>query len=372
MRPGPLSPTWLFLSQKKIRQTALIVVLALASTWASAEVREHPTSAKNGQTWGIIERIGEPQAPEPLPGSEAPKDHIPAKYDVSKIGERGIGGGLNFYSLQKERALGQQLAAQVEAQTHLVTDPKLNEYVNRVAQNLVRHSDAKVPFTVKILDNDEVNAFALPGGFLYVNSGLIMATDNEAELSGVLAHEIAHVAARHATKNETRMQLLNLASMPLIFVGGPAGYAVREVMGLAVPVGYMKFSRDAEREADLLGMEYAYAAGYDPAEMVHFFETLNARKKQKLSFIAKAFMTHPMTKDRIKRAQKEIATMLPSRPEYVVTTSEFDGMKARLMALENEHRIDNGRSMVPVLRRRPPSKDRDGKDDSGPPTLRKP
>ncbi len=282
-----------------------------------------------------------------------PAAHIPEKYDVGKIGDRHVGRGFDLYSVEREQTLGRALAAEVERSAKLVKDPVVTEYVNRIGQNLVRNSDARVPFTIKVIDDDEVNAFALPGGFFYVDTGLILAADNEAELAGVMAHEIAHVAARHATKNATRSQILNLASIPLIFVGGPAGYAVRQAVGLAMPMSFLKFSRDAEREADLLGMEYQYASGYDPEEFVKFFEKLHAKEKQqKHGFLAKAFATHPMTGDRIKRAQKEIATYLPAKDEYIVDTSEFQQVKARLVELENAHRIDGGDGIRPTLRRR--------------------
>ncbi len=278
------------------------------------------------------------------------------KYDVTKVGNRSIGGGLNLYSLERERAMGKEMAAEVESSARLVNDPVITEYVNRIGQTIVRNSDAKVPFTIKVIDDDQVNAFALPGGYFYVNSGLIMAAENEAELAGVMAHEIAHVAARHATKTQTKVQIMNLASIPLIFVGGPAGFAVRQVMGIAVPMGFLKFTRDEEREADLLGLEYQYVAGYDPAEFVHFFETLKSRDKETKhgmkSFIAKAFSTHPMTDDRIKRAQKEIETMLPPKEQYIVSTSEFDSVKARLAGISNQSRIQVPDSERPTLRRR--------------------
>ena len=293
------------------------------------------------------------------------------KYDVTKIGDRGIGGGLNLYSIERERALGKQLSRQVESQMRLVTDPVVTEYVNRLGQTIVRNSDAKVPFTIKVVQDDQINAFALPGGYFYVNTGLILAADNEAELAGVMAHEIAHVAARHATKNATRAELINLASIPLIFLGGPAGLAIREVAGIAVPMSFLKFSRDAEREADLLGLEYEYAAGYDPAEFINFFEKLKFEQKEKHSLIAKAFSTHPMTGDRIKRAQKEIETMLPAKPEYIVDTSEFDQVKARLMAMSNEMRMDAGHIDRPTLHRRGPADD-DSKKDGRPTLKRKP
>jgi predicted Zn-dependent protease len=279
---------------------------------------------------------------------------------------------MNFYSLEKEQALGRQLASEVESQSRMVTDPVVTEYINRIGQTLVRNSDARVPFTIKVVDNDEVNAFALPGGFFYVNTGLILAAENEAELAGVMAHEIAHVAARHATKNATKAQIWNLASIPLIFLGGPAGYAIREIVGVAIPMSFLKFSRDAEREADLLGVEYEYASGYDPVAFVQFFEKLHAREKEKQSFIAKAFTTHPMTADRIKRTQHEIATMLPAKSEYIVDTSEFEEVKARLSALMLRHQIDAGQGSRPTLRRRGPEdrgSDTSGKDDR--PTLKR-
>jgi peptidase M48-like protein len=285
-------------------------------------------------------------------GGPAPASTLPPKYNVDLIGQRGIGNGLDFYSLEREQALGRQLAQEVESSARLVTDPVITEYINRIGQNLVRNSDARVPFTIKVLDTNEVNAFALPGGFFYVNSGLILAADNEAELAGVMAHEIAHVCARHATKNMTRAQLWNMASIPLIFIGGPVAYVVADVAGLAVPLGFLKFSRDAEREADLLGLEYDYATGYDPGAFVEFFEKLNVEKK-KQNMVAKAFSTHPMNVERIEAAQDEIRKYLPDRPEYVLDTSEFESVKARLLAWDNGRRIrgkqDAGR---PVLLKR--------------------
>lgn len=277
---------------------------------------------------------------------------LAAKYDIAQIGSRGIGGGLNFYSLEKEQNLGRALAEEVERSAQLIADPVVTEYVNRLGQTIVRNSDARVPFTIKVVDNEEVNAFALPGGFFYVNSGLILAAESEAELASVMAHEVAHVAARHATKSATRAQIWNLASIPLIFAGGAAAYAVRQVAGLAVPMSFLKFSRNAEREADLLGLQYEYAAGYDPAAFVEFFERLGAEKKKKHNFIARAFMSHPMNADRIKRAQEQMALYLPGREEYVVTTSEFEEVKARLRALMNRHQINEGRGPRPTLRRR--------------------
>ena len=278
---------------------------------------------------------------------------VPAKYDVSKIGDRGIGGGINFYSLQREMAMGRQLADQVDAQARIVTDPMVNNYINKLGQTIVRNSDAKVPFTIKVIDNEEVNAFALPGGYFYVNSGLIMAADNGAELAGVMAHEIAHVAARHGTRTVTRNQLLNLASIPLIFVGGPLVFAMEQAAGVAVPMSFLKFSREAELEADLLGVEYEYSAGYDPAAFVQFFEKLGTEKKHKFGLLAKAFSTHPMTGERIKRAQEDIQEYLPPRSEYMLDTSEFQEVKAHLISVLDGRRLmgpQNGNH--PTLHRR--------------------
>src|SRR3989441_12958862 len=193
------------------------------------------------------------------------------KKDPDEIGNRDVGKGVNFYSIEKEIALGKQLAQEVERQAKIVDDPVISEYVNRIGQNLVRNSDAKVPFTIKVIDSEDVNAFALPGGFFFVNSGLILKADNEAELAGVMAHEIAHVAARHGTREATRGAIVNYATIPLIFIGGWAGYGVRQAANLAIPMGFLKFSRGFEAEADLLGLEYMYHAGYDPSEFVNFF-----------------------------------------------------------------------------------------------------
>jgi hypothetical protein len=288
---------------------------------------------------------------------------LQAKYDVTRIGNRGVGNKLNFFSLEKEEALGRELSQQVEQQAKLVTDPVITEYVNRIGQTLVRHSDAHVPFTIKVVDDEQVNAFALPGGFFYVNTGIVLAADNEAELAGVMAHEIAHVAARHATVNATRQEIWNLASVPLIFVGGPVGAAIRQVSGIMVPMSFLKFSRDAERDADFLGLEYQYASGYDPTAFVDFFEKLETQQKGHAGFVARAFSTHPMNDDRIRRAEAELE-MLPARDDYIVTTSEFDQVKARLIHLTRGHSITGETPGLPTLRKHTVQND-------NPPVLRK-
>jgi predicted Zn-dependent protease len=298
--------------------------------------------------------------------------------NVEGIGNRGVGkgGGLgNWYSLEKEIRIGKDIASQIDQTARLVQDPVVNEYVNRLGQNLVRNSDARVPFTIKVIDSDEINAFALPGGFFYVNSGLVLAADEEAELAGVMAHEIAHVAARHATRQATRGSLLNLASIPLIFVGGGLGYGIRTAAGLALGPTFLMFSRGFEREADCLGVQYLYATGYDPQAFVQFFEKLQAKEKKKPGSLAKAFSSHPQTPDRIAATQEEIQTVLPGRDQYVVTTSEFDDVKARLALLQNRRKPNDDKDgKKPSLRRASggDSKDGEGKtEEEEPPVLKR-
>jgi hypothetical protein len=278
---------------------------------------------------------------------------LPAKYDVTRIGTREIGGGVNFYSLEKEQALGKQLSLDVEQGARILTDPVITDYVNRTGQTLVRHSDCQVAFEIKVIDDDEINAFALPGGFFYVNTGLILAADDEAELAGVMAHEIAHVCARHATRNATRSQISQIASIPLIFLGGPVGFAVRELSSVAMPLSFLKFSRDAEREADLLGMEYQYSAGYDPTAFVDFFERLEAEEEGKQNIVSRAFSTHPMNSDRIHRAE-QMLELLPARDSYITDSSEFDEVRARLANITHGRILNGGHKPHPTLRTRRP------------------
>ena len=300
------------------------------------------------------------------------------------IGDRNVSGKVNFYSLEKEIALGKQLAQQVERQSKILNDPVVSEYVNRIGQNLVRNSDAKVPFTIKVIEDPTVNAFALPGGFFFVQTGLILKADTEAELAGVMAHEIAHVAARHGTRQATRADIAQLATIPLIFMGGAAAYGIYEASGLLVPMSFLKFSRSFEAEADYLGVQYMYKTGYDPTAFVDFFEKIQTMEKRKPGTLSKMFATHPPTDDRIEKSQKEIAGLKP-KPEYVVTTSEFNDVKARLAMLENQRRPDKTSDdpNKPTLRRNPnsntpiedetdPSKKSKGDDEDRPKLKRRP
>jgi predicted Zn-dependent protease len=325
------------------------------------------------------------QGEQPVPQSTDPKVKQGGKQDVDAIGNRNIGHGLNFYSLEHEIALGKQLAQEVERSAKFIDDPVVTEYVNRVGQNLVRNSDAQVPFTIKVIDSDTINAFALPGGFFFVNSGLILHADEESELAGVMAHEIAHVCARHGTKNATKSQLVQIGAMAAsIFIPYTwAGYALYQGMNFMIPLTFLKFSRDAEREADYLGLQYMYKAGYDPNSFVSFFEKVEAQEKKQPGTIPKVFATHPPTPDRIEAIQKEIATILPAREQYIVTTSEFDVVKRRLQMIENNIKVKNNGSDKPTLRKRTDEQTKtskapgdttssgDGSDDPDRPTLKR-
>ena len=290
------------------------------------------------------------------------------------IGNTDPGKGVNFYSIEKEIALGRQMAQEVERQAGIVDDPIISEYVKRLGQNLARNSDAKVPFTVKAIDSGEVNAFTLPGGFMFVNTGLILSAGNEAELAGVMAHEVAHVAARHGTRQATRGQLANIASVPLIHFGGWVGYGMRQAASLAMPMGFLRFSRGMEQEADRLGLDYMYKAGYDPTAFIDFFERIQALEKKRPGTVAKLFSSHPPTNDRIRRAQEQIQEDLKPLPEYVVDTSEFREVRDRLATLERRRKIGREDGNRPTLRRRTSDQidQESGKsDDDERPTLKR-
>jgi len=282
---------------------------------------------------------------------------------VNAVGNRDIGGrGLgNWYSTDTEIKMGKTYADQIEKSTRFITDPVVTEYVNRIGQNIVKNSDCKVPFTIKVIDSDEINAMALPGGFFYVNSGLVLNADEEAELAGVMAHETAHVCAHHAAREMTRMNYAQLGTIPLIFIGGWTGYGIYEAASLAVPITFLQFSRDFEAQADYLGVQYMYRAGYDPQAFISFFEKIQALEKRKPGLVAKAFSDHPQTPDRILHSQEEIARILPAKDEYTVTTSEFDDVKARLARIENKRRLlDNKDGKKPSLRRASNTSDNNG------------
>jgi predicted Zn-dependent protease len=391
---------------KQLPRLALGLTVAglLVATAALATPAPQQSSQDPGQTQTPAptqtQTPPQPAPPQPAPPqpaqTQAPKDQpVPqqdtvhpknSKEDVDAIGNRNVGKGVNFYSLEHEIALGKSLAQEVERSSKLIDDPVVTEYVNRVGQNLVRNSDARVPFTIKVIDSDEVNAFALPGGFFYVNSGLILRAQEESELAGVMAHEISHVCARHGTKNATKGEAMQLAMIPLMLLGpgGWAGYGIYEAASLAIPVTYLKFSRDSEREADYLGLQYMYKAGYDPNSYVTFFERIQADEKRRPGTIPKVFSTHPPTPDRIEATQKEIARILPAKQEYIVTTSEFDSVKSRLRNIMFARKVSDNAPGKPTLRTKtaqskqptsttdPNATTSDGSDDDRPTLKRRP
>jgi len=301
--------------------------------------------------------------PDPALAGPPPADtprfyHDHSIRDIDAIGNRNIGCGRgigNWYSLERQIAMGKGYSDQVEATSKLVKDPEIANYINAIGQNLVRNSDSLVPFTIKVIESDDINAFALPGGFFYVDTGLILAADNEAELAGVMAHEIAHVAACHVARQNTRGKMMNMASIPLMMLGGPIGYAGYEVLTIATPLTYFKFSRRFESEADFLGIQYMYKAGYDPQALTAFFEKIKSLERGKEGVVAKAFRTHPQTPDRIEKTQAEINTLLPPQLEYKVDTSDFEDAKARLESLENQDGLRIEKANRPTLRKREPS-----------------
>jgi len=354
--------------------TAWVLTLCLALPAAAQNPTQTPASAPTAPATGAApdsqsgsaastgQSDQNPNAPATQSDSGATSDantptqgvHNGGKDDVDAIGNRGVGkrGLGDWYSTETEIKMGKQYAMMVEQTARMVQDPVINEYVNRIGQNLVRNSDAKVPFTIKVIDSDEINAFALPGGFFYVNSGLILAADEEAELAGVMAHEIAHVAARHQMQQMTRLQYANMATIPLIFVGSYGVYeAASLAINLALPITFMKFSRGFESEADYLGVQYMYKTGYDPQAFVTFFEKVEAKNKKQPGTLAKVFASHPPTPERITHTQAEIKRILPTQPQYVVNTSEFDSVKARLATIQNRKKpVQSNDSTKPTLR----------------------
>ena len=333
--------------------TAWLLTVCIAMPSVGQSNPQSPSTTSQSQSASSDQIQNPAQTPDASPSDaadsgststtqSAPNVHHGGKDDVDAIGNRNVGkrGLGDWYSTDTEIKMGKQYAMLVEQTAKMVQDPVINEYVNRIGQNLVRNSDAKVPFTIKVIDSDEINAFALPGGFFYVNSGLILAADEEAELAGVMAHEIAHVAARHQMQQMTRMQYANLATIPLIFVGSWGVYeAASLAINLALPITFMKFSRGFETEADYLGLQYMYKTGYDPQAFVSFFEKVEAKEKAKPGTLSRAFASHPPTPDRITRAQEEIKRILPAQPQYILSTSEFDSIKARLASIENRKKV---------------------------------
>jgi hypothetical protein len=377
------------------RSLRVVTAFVLAfSLWTSAnatlaaplqEQQQAQEQSKTQQTQKDTKAGQTPAAQTAQASSRSSGKALSSDEDPSMIGKRKINSGLIPWmagSLEKEVAVGRQLAMEIDKQAKFVDDPIITEYVNRVGQNIVLHSDARIPFTIKVIDSDEVNAFALPGGFFYVNKGLILAADNEAELAGVMAHEIAHVAARHAMENQAKATLAEYGMIAgSIFLGGILGAVINNAAQFGALLGFMKFSRNAESEADKLGIQYLYAAGYDPTAMATMFEKLSAKNKKKPGFISRAFSSHPQAPER-RAASLSLAARFPEREEYVISTSEFQRVRGRLMRLSNARAStvgdisseEDGATGRPTLKRRQPEPDgtSTGKEGDEKPSEQKP
>lgn len=346
--------------------TAVLPLSSLAQTTNNQTTNNKQDKKQDAKTDKKEKKAKE--EPAATPQTQSTSKTLGVKEDPSMIGKRNINGGSDKFfgwlggSKEKEAALGRQLAMEVEQQTKLVDDPVINEYVNRVGQNIVLHSDAKVPFTIKVIDTDEVNAFALPGGYFFVNKGLILAAENESELAGVMAHEIAHVAARHAMENQGKASAMNYGMLAgMIFGGGIVSSVLYNGGGILGSLGMLKFSRGAEEEADRLGVQYLYASGYDPNGMATMFEKLAAQNKKKPGTVAKLFSSHPQPTGR-RDASIALVARFPEREEYVISTSEFQRVKNRLLKTTNARStvaidIDEGTPGKPTLKRRAPESD---------------
>src|SRR5215204_3095569 len=372
--------------------TASLLVSSVAAVAQTSTTKQSDPAANTSQTTTEqkAEQKPEQKKTQPVAATTSAKSNKPlaTNEDPAMIGKRNINSGIIAKmsgSTEKEVRQGRQVAAEVDRQAKFIDDPTITEYINRVGQNIVLHSDAKVPFTIKVIDSDEVNAFALPGGFFYVNKGLLLAADSEAELAGVMAHEIAHVAARHAVENQTKASLLEYAALGgSIFLGGIPGLIYQNTAGIGLLGIFMKFSRSAEEEADRLGVQYMYAAGYDPGAMATMFEKLEAKNKKKPGFIARAFSTLRGPPDR-RASALALAARFPENEEYVISSSEFQRVKSRLLRLSNARAStagaiaageEGGAPGRPTLKRRQPTPDEttttpEGEQKEAPPKLKK-
>jgi predicted Zn-dependent protease len=350
-----------------MRRLMVMMVIATFSSVAFADAKADKAAQELAKKEEKARLAAEKKAAEAAKKQEKEdaKKAVKKKNDPNEIGNRDVGKGINFYSIEKEIAMGKALAQEVERQAKIVDDPIIAEYINRVGQNIVRNSDCQVPFTIKAVEDESVNAFALPGGFFFVNTGLFLKAQTEAELAGVMAHEIAHVCARHGTRQDTKGQIASYATLPMIFMGGGWGaYAMRQAAQVLIPLGFLKFSRAYEQEADNLGLQYMYKTGYDPVAFVDFFEKIQAMEKTKKGTISQYFSSHPPTDSRITDAQKNIQMNLEARPEYMVTTSEFNKVKTRLAMLENRRKVDDkSNDGRPTLKQKPGSTKDDAADD---------
>jgi beta-barrel assembly-enhancing protease len=335
---------------------ALLLSTTAAFAFPPQQTDQDKSSQQNDQDKSEQQKKGKVQDKDKQSGDDDKFYHGKGINDVNAIGDRNVGcnrGLGNWYTLDSQVRMGQEFAQQVEQTSHLITDPVVNEYVNRVGQNLTRNSDSKLPFTIKVLDVEEPNAFALPGGYMFVNAGTLLMADDESELAGVMAHEIGHVAACHAARGATRSTMAQLAMIPVVIMtGGLAGIGVNQAANFGIPAVFSKFGRNFEAQADYLGVQYAYKAGYDPNGMINFFEKLQALEKRRPGFAMKLYGDHPQTPDRITKSQQEIGTILPPREQYILNTSDFEQAKKRLALIMKHRQPKDGKDeQKPELRR---------------------
>jgi predicted Zn-dependent protease len=339
---------------------ALLLSTTAAFAFPPQQTDQDKSSQQNDQDKSEQQKKGKDQDKDKDKDKQSGDDdkfyHGKGINDINAIGDRNVGcnrGLGNWYTLDSQVRMGQEFAQQVEQTSHLITDPVVNEYVNRVGQNLTRNSDSKLPFTIKVLDVEEPNAFALPGGYMFVNAGTLLMADDESELAGVMAHEIGHVAACHAARGATRSTMAQLAMIPVVIMtGGLAGIGVNQAANFGIPAVFSKFGRNFEAQADYLGVQYAYKAGYDPNGMINFFEKLQALEKRRPGFAMKLYGDHPQTPDRITKSQQEIGTILPPREQYILNTSDFEQAKKRLALIMKHRQPKDGKDeQKPELRR---------------------
>jgi predicted Zn-dependent protease len=248
--------------------------------------------------------------------------------DINAIGHRRIVHDANFYSPEREKELGKALSQAVERSSKLLNDPIVAEYIERVAQNVANNSDAHIPVTVRVIDSDVVNAFTLPGGYQYINLGLLLQLHGEAELASLLARGIAHTALRSAAREATKGELMELATVPLILT--PAGWSS------TIPLTELKIRRQDELDADYFGLQYLYKAGYDPKCFTDFVQRIWGTSSATAKNVPKVLSIFPPLNERLTALQNEIANTLPPRDGAIVSTAEFDVFKERLPAQRPE------------------------------------
>ena len=316
------------------------------------------------------------------------ESNLSDKQKLEEIGVREL-GGLNWYHLETDVQWGKQAASMIERNAKILDDPVVTEYVDRIGQRIVQNADSKFPFTIKVLQTEEVNAAALPGGFFYVNAGLILEVDSEAELAGVMAHEIAHVTLRHAARQMTKGDLIQLSLIPLQIILPGLGKATQILIQYGyyygLPIAFLYFTRKYEAEADYYGTQYLARTGYDPAGLIGAFHKFLLLRRKRPDRVPEIFSSHPPSASRILTTRRQIAEEIPSlealkerngTPGVLVSDSEFDQIKERLSLFFKRDKRHKEDDMPPMFRPKgeqdcKDGKDKEGKDCEERPTLRK-